>query len=144
MERFIPSAPVTRSCPATWPEPEVGVMIPQSIRMVVDFPEPLGPRNPKISPFFTEKVILSTAVKAPKRFSRFSTEMASGFFRDTSGMEMVMNKLPVHFSDAPDHGLFKSGETGPYLRGRRPGKEPGIVQQAKLVALLPFIEISGG
>src|SRR3990172_6308724 len=126
MERFIPSVSITMSCPATCPEPEVGVMIPQSMRMVVDFPEPLGPRNPKISPFFTEKVILSTAVKAPKHLTRFSTVMASGLFRDPSGMEMVMNNLPVHFSDAPDHGLFQSGETGPYLRGRRPGKEPGI------------------
>src|SRR3990172_10276146 len=122
MERFIPSAPVTMSCPATWPEPDVGVMIPQSIRMVVDFPEPLGPRNPKISPFFTEKVILSTAVKSPKRFSRFSTEMASGLFTDPSGMEMVMNKLPVHFSDAPDHGLFHSNQTGPYFRPNPPTK----------------------
>ena len=41
---------LTMSKPATWPEPADGVMMPQSIRMVVDFPAPLGPRNPKISP----------------------------------------------------------------------------------------------
>ena len=39
-------------------------MMPQSMRMVVDLPEPLEPRKPKISPFFTEKEILSTATKS--------------------------------------------------------------------------------
>ena len=33
--------------------PEVGVSSPHRIRMAVDFPAPFGPRNPKISPFFT-------------------------------------------------------------------------------------------
>ena len=30
--------------------PEVGLMSPRSILMVVDLPEPLGPRNPTMSP----------------------------------------------------------------------------------------------
>lgn len=38
--------------------------------MVVLFPAPLGPKNPKISPFFTEKEISSTAVTSPNDFAR--------------------------------------------------------------------------
>jgi hypothetical protein len=37
-------------------EPEVGLISPSSILMVVDLPDPLGPRNPTISPLPTEKV----------------------------------------------------------------------------------------
>ncbi len=64
------------------------MMIPQSMRMVVDLPEPLGPRNPNISPFFTEKDILLTATKWPKRFSRSLTRMTSSF-------EGIMNQLLI-------------------------------------------------
>jgi hypothetical protein len=39
--------------PFTSASPEVGVSSPQSMRMVVDLPAPLGPRKPKISPFGT-------------------------------------------------------------------------------------------
>jgi hypothetical protein len=35
------------------------------MRMVVDFPEPLGPRKPVTTPGGTSKVRLSTAVDAP-------------------------------------------------------------------------------
>ena len=33
--------------------PEVGDSAPVSMRMVVDFPAPLGPKKPTISPCFT-------------------------------------------------------------------------------------------
>jgi hypothetical protein len=46
--------------------PEVGFSSPQSIRIVVDFPAPLLPRNPKTSPRVTSNDTLSTALKAPK------------------------------------------------------------------------------
>jgi hypothetical protein len=36
--------------------------------IVVDFPDPLGPINPKISPFPTSKEILSTAFWVPYDF----------------------------------------------------------------------------
>ena len=58
------------SCPATVARPSVGLMMPHSIRMVVDLPEPLGPRKPKISPGATENETRSTAVKSPKRLVR--------------------------------------------------------------------------
>ena len=43
--------------PPTMPSPEVGRRMPQSIRMVVDFPAPFGPRKPKISPLATSNEI---------------------------------------------------------------------------------------
>src|SRR5581483_1858420 len=39
--------------------------------MVVDFPAPLGPRNPKISPRATSIETSSTATKSPNRLTRF-------------------------------------------------------------------------
>ena len=50
--------------------------MPQSMRMVVDLPAPLGPRKPKISPRLTSKLTRLTATKLPKRFSRLSTTTA--------------------------------------------------------------------
>ena len=41
------------SKPFTEARPEVGVNRPHNMRIVVDFPAPLGPRKPKISPFST-------------------------------------------------------------------------------------------
>src|SRR5512147_1709498 len=64
------------SNPPTQPEPSVGESRPVSIRMVVDFPAPLGPRKPKISPTGTSNERRSTATKSPKRRSRFSTRTA--------------------------------------------------------------------
>src|SRR5450759_3075338 len=64
------------SSPATVPEPAVGARIPQSMRMVVDLPAPLGPRNPKISPLLTSKDTRFTATKEPNRFSRSFTMTA--------------------------------------------------------------------
>ena len=41
-----------------------------TMRMVDDFPAPLGPRKPKASPVRTSKSIPSTAVKSPNRLVR--------------------------------------------------------------------------
>jgi len=46
-----------------------------SILMVVVFPAPLGPRKPRISPFFTMKETRSTAVVRPYRLVRLSTSI---------------------------------------------------------------------
>ena len=64
------------SNPATSPLPEVGAKRPHNMRMVVLFPAPLGPRNPKIWPWGTEKLTWSTAVKSPNRRVRPSTATA--------------------------------------------------------------------
>ena len=46
-------------------EPLVGRISPASIRKVVVFPAPFGPRNPTISPSLMLKLILSTAALRP-------------------------------------------------------------------------------
>ena len=56
--------------------PECGAIAPVSIRMVVVFPLPFGPRKPKISPRATSKSMPSTAVKSPKRLVSPRTETA--------------------------------------------------------------------
>src|SRR5207245_10331136 len=50
--------------------------------MTVVLPLPLGPRKPNISPFSTRKLTSLTAVKLPKRRTRFCAKMAAsaGFF----------------------------------------------------------------
>jgi hypothetical protein len=45
------------------------------ILITVLFPAPFGPRNEKISPSLTLKLILSTAFTSPKKYSRLSTSI---------------------------------------------------------------------
>src|SRR5215472_12188318 len=60
--RFLTSIGWSRmSNPATVAVPEVGQRKQVSMRMVVVFPAPFGPRKPTISPLVTEKEIRSTA-----------------------------------------------------------------------------------
>ena len=76
MMRFTPSGFVPTSMPPTSAVPVVGVSSPHSIRIVVDLPAPLAPRNPKISPCSTEKDKSLTASKDPKRRPRPRTSIA--------------------------------------------------------------------
>ena len=74
--RLIASASRVTSMPATHAVPSLGRSRPQSIRMVVVLPAPLGPRNPKISPVRTPRLRLETAVTVPNRRVRFVVSMA--------------------------------------------------------------------
>ena len=56
---------VVESIPQISTLPEVGSVNPSIIRIVVDFPAPFGPNNPKISPLQIDRLIWSTAVKLP-------------------------------------------------------------------------------
>lgn len=47
--------------PNRWISPDVGCVSPSSIFMVVDLPEPLGPRNPYTEPCGTSMSSASTA-----------------------------------------------------------------------------------
>src|SRR5208283_3909789 len=60
------------SWPAMRPMPSLGSRMPHNMRMTVDFPEPFGPRNPKMERFWTEKLTRSTAVKLPNLLVRLS------------------------------------------------------------------------
>src|SRR5208282_3879279 len=77
---FTASDCVAMSRPPTVALPEVGFSRPQSMRMVVDLPAPLGPRKPKISPRRTSRLTWSTATKVPKVLTRscISTAFGSG------------------------------------------------------------------
>src|SRR5436190_23226256 len=74
---FTPSGSVPTSTPSTIAVPLVGFNKPHSIRIVVDFPAPLLPRKPKISPRRTSKLMLSTATNAPNRRVRPRTSIAT-------------------------------------------------------------------
>ena len=63
--------------PYTFALPESGFRIPRIIFIVVDLPEPFGPRSPSISPRRKAKVRWSTARVVPKDFAR---EVASSAF----------------------------------------------------------------
>ena len=76
MRRFIVSACVYMSQPATVPVPSVGRLSPHSMRIAVVLPAPLAPRKPKISPLRTSKDMWSTAVKDPNFFVSPFTDMA--------------------------------------------------------------------
>src|SRR5712691_1715654 len=65
------------SLPYTFALPESGFRIPRIIFIVVDLPEPFGPRSPSISPRRKAKVRWSTARVVPKDFER---EVASSAF----------------------------------------------------------------
>ena len=53
------------SWPHTLTEPADGAMKPAIMRIVVDLPAPLAPRNPSTSPGFTENETSSTARISP-------------------------------------------------------------------------------
>src|SRR5438094_4706116 len=79
MRRLTPSGSRVTSTPPTVAWPDVGARRPQSIRIVVDFPAPLLPRKPKISPSRTSNETSLTATKPPKRRVRRRTSMALRF-----------------------------------------------------------------
>tara|TARA_B110000240_G_scaffold186698_1_gene223629 strand:+ start:304 stop:693 length:390 start_codon:yes stop_codon:yes gene_type:complete len=58
------------SKPAIKAFPDVGFSKVVKIIIVVLFPAPLGPKNPKISPFSTEKETSFTAVRSPNDLVR--------------------------------------------------------------------------
>jgi len=53
----------------------------------VDFPDPLGPRKPKMEPFAIENETRSTAVKCPNRRVRFSHSIMGSAGMIKSGLE---------------------------------------------------------
>src|SRR3954465_9116653 len=64
------------SNPSAWPDPESGGSRPQSMRRVVVFPDPLGPRKPQIRPASTWMVTSLTTCLSPNDLLRPWTSMA--------------------------------------------------------------------
>src|SRR5713101_1387585 len=73
MRRFTSIGFSCTASPHTVTLPALGGMKPVIMRMVVDLPAPLGPRNPSTSPLPTSKETPSTARFGPKDLLRFST-----------------------------------------------------------------------
>ncbi len=65
MQDLAATGAFSMSCPQTLTCPAVGEMKPAIMRMVVDLPAPLAPRNPSTSPGATLKVKSSTASLSP-------------------------------------------------------------------------------
>src|SRR3954463_13371614 len=66
---------LSTSNPPKYAFPLLGARSPANMRMVVVFPAPLGPRNPKTSPSSTLKERLSTARRSPKSFLSFTASI---------------------------------------------------------------------
>ena len=83
--------------PNSFASPSVAGRRPVSIFMVVDLPQPLEPRKPKISPRSIVKFTALTAVNFPKRRVRFLATMAGSAPVSTRG-GMVSRRAPPRFS----------------------------------------------
>jgi hypothetical protein len=89
--------PASTELPKIVALPSVGGRSPVSIFMVVDLPQPLEPRKPKISPRSMDRVTWSTAVKAPKRHVRPWASIASSAWPGGRG-GIVSSVWPMRFS----------------------------------------------
>ena len=76
MDLLTSSGAFRTSKPHTSADPSLGDRKPTIIFIVVDFPAPFGPKKPKTSPIFAEKVTLSTTVRGPNCFVKPFIEMA--------------------------------------------------------------------
>ena len=86
--------------------PLVGVSSPQSIRMVVDLPEPFGPRNPKICERGTSRSMFCTAFTWPKCLLKPRVRMASSLFIDSLPACIFWNRLDRQ-ADRQSFGVFQ-------------------------------------
>src|SRR5437773_10714038 len=88
----------------SWPPiravPSLDSRIPHSIRIKVVFPEPFGPRKPKIDPFPTVNETWSTAVNVPKRFVSLSTSIIGSDIRGKFGNHETKKKCLVKLLDS--------------------------------------------
>src|SRR5271165_5458954 len=83
--------------------PEVGASSPVSILIVVDFPAPFGPRNPKKWPACTFRSMASTAVSAPNVLVSFSVAIA------ISPMISTCSGTPAHATLSPSDTQLIAG-----------------------------------
>ena len=91
--------PASMGLPSNSASPSVAGKRPVSIFMVVDLPQPLEPRKPKISPFSMRKLTLSTAVKSPKRLVSPCASIAGGEAGSGTNGVIANPPEPCCFSD---------------------------------------------
>src|ERR1035437_1623495 len=131
MLALIFSAWVRTSNPATVPAPPVGAKIPVSMRIVVDLPAPFGPRKPKISPFCTSKLTRFTAVKLPKRFSRFFTTTAVSWL-----LAFMVSVLPFGGQDRYEDVFERRLDRGDATAGKARADEHSFRLHRSLIRVL--------
>src|ERR1022692_2277187 len=102
---------------------------PVSMRMVVDFPAPLGPRKPKNDPRGTSRSTPSTAALSAYDFRRPRTRMAGDIFPvyGASG-EVIGGRRRPHGKNAPTNGGMAAWKaTLPHLeRAEHQAQIPGV------------------
>src|SRR5882672_8155846 len=92
--------------------PSVGGMNPVIMRMDVDFPAPLGPRNPSTSPRSTENETPLTARFVPNVLTKFSTlimallNLLTFFCRWKRREQITTRPAPVKRLRGISHGAF--------------------------------------
>src|SRR5258706_14575744 len=87
---------VSRSQPATRAVPAVGGRSVDSIRSVVVLPAPLGPRNPKISPWRTARSTPATASTARLRDLKVRrSPLVSITFGPAAGITKPLSGVPL-------------------------------------------------
>src|SRR5580693_8981113 len=82
--------------PATVAEPEVGAISVPSVRTVVVFPAPFGPRKPKTSPWPISNERSANATRSPKHLPSPLTASAAG-----SGGAAGFGGAPAGIGDVP-------------------------------------------
>src|ERR1700733_10249845 len=82
--------------PATVAEPEVGAISVPSVRTVVVFPAPFGPRKPRTSPWPISNERSANATRSPKRLPSPLTASAAG-----SGGAAGFGGAPAGIGDTP-------------------------------------------
>src|SRR6266480_5232738 len=95
MRRFTSIGFSCTSRPHTETLPALGGMKPVIMRIVVDLPAPLGPRNPSTSPFPTSKETPSTARFGPKDLLRFSTLITASLQKTHTQTGTARLKFPA-------------------------------------------------
>jgi len=78
--------------PKISPVPPVGVIKPNSIRIVVVLPEPFGPTKPQIVPKGTSNVAWDTAMRSPYFLLKSVTDIA------VLDMGLTLSQLPREYT----------------------------------------------
>ena len=127
--------------------PSVAGRRPVSIFIVVDLPQPLDPRKPKISPRSMVKFTELTAVNFPNRRVRFFATMAgSESVLTRGGMVRLLRVAAFLFRQQGDERGFEVLGARPLLEffGRTDGEDLPGVHRDEPVEAVGFVHVGGG
>src|SRR5439155_12699632 len=122
------SGSVAMSWPLTCARPPVGASTPQSMRMIVVFPEPFGPSRPKISPGGIDRFTRSTASRSPNRRVSSRAMIVPGPMSTWVALATRVSTL----RSLPDDLLHGGQRLGAPRRGDALGELPPDLRQGAL------------